>query len=36
MLLNEGLRVSSRRRLPDAAQLQPIATTFELVRRAIA
>ena len=36
MLFNEGIRVSSRRRLPDAQHLQPIATTFRLVRRAIA
>jgi TetR/AcrR family transcriptional regulator, transcriptional repressor for nem operon len=36
MLFNEGIRVSSRRRLPEAQHLQPIATTFSLVRRAIA
>ena len=36
MLFNEGIRVSSRRRLPEAQHLQPIATTFRLVRRAIA
>lgn len=36
MLLNEGIRVSSRRRLPDAQHLQPIATTFGLIRSAIA
>lgn len=36
MLFNEGIRVSSRRRLPDAQHLQPIATTFRLVRSAIA
>jgi TetR/AcrR family transcriptional repressor of nem operon len=36
MLLNEGIRVSSRRRLPDAQHLQPIATTFGLVRSALA
>ncbi len=36
MLLMEGARVSSRRRLPDAQQLQPIATTFKLVRNALA
>jgi len=36
MLLNEGIRVSSRRRLPDAQHLQPIATTFRLIRSAIA
>ena len=36
MLVNEGIRVSSRRRLPDAQRLQPITTTFELIRRAVA
>jgi TetR/AcrR family transcriptional repressor of nem operon len=36
MLLNEGIRVSSRRRLPDAQHLQPIAATFRLIRSAIA
>lgn len=36
MLVNEGIRVSSRRRLPDAQHLQPISTTFELIRRAVA
>ena len=36
MLLNEGIRVSSRRRLPDAQHLQPIATTFRLIRSALA
>lgn len=35
MLLNEGVRVSSRRRLPDAQHLPPIATTFRLIRSAI-
>ncbi len=35
MLFNEGIRVSSRRRLPDAQHLQPIATTFRLIRNAI-
>jgi TetR/AcrR family transcriptional repressor of nem operon len=35
MLLNEGIRVSSRRRLSDAQLLQPIASTFRLVRSAI-
>ncbi len=35
MLLMEGARVSSRRRLPDAQQRQPIAATFRLVRGAI-
>ena len=36
MLLNECIRVSSRRRLPDAQHLQPIATTFRLIRSALA
>lgn len=36
MLFNEGIRVSSRRRLPDAQHLQSIATTFRLVRSALA
>ncbi|MEY4267677.1 MAG: hypothetical protein RIS90_2212 [Pseudomonadota bacterium] len=36
MLFNEGIRVSSRRHLPEAQHLQPIATTFRLVRSAIA
>ena len=36
MLFTEGIRVSSRRRLPEAQHLQPIATTFRLVRSAIA
>jgi TetR/AcrR family transcriptional regulator, transcriptional repressor for nem operon len=36
MLFNEGIRVSSRRRLPDAQLLQPITTTFRLIRSAIA
>ena len=36
MLLNEGISVSSRRRLPDAQHLQPIATTFRLIRSALA
>ena len=36
MLFNEGIRVSSRRRLPDAQHLQAIATTFRLIRSAIA
>ena len=35
MLFNEGIRVSSRRRLPEAQHLQPIATTFRLIRSAI-
>ncbi len=33
---NEGIRVSSRRRLPAAQHLQTIDTTFRLVRDAIA
>lgn len=36
MLFNEGIRVSSRRRLPDAQHLQPIATIFRLIRSEIA
>lgn len=32
MLFNEGIRVSSRRRLPDAQHLQTIGTTFRLIR----
>lgn len=36
MLFNEGIRVSSRRRLPDAQHLRPIATAFRLIRSAIA
>lgn len=36
MLVNEGFRVSSRRRLPDAQHLQPIATTFRLIRSSLA
>lgn len=36
MLFNEGVRVSSRRCLPDAQHLHPIATTFRLIRSAIA
>ena len=36
MLLNQGIRVSSRRRLPDAQHLPPIASTFRLIRSAIA
>lgn len=36
MLFNEGVRVSSRRRLPHAQHLHPIATTFRLIRSAIA
>lgn len=33
MLLNEGVRVSSRRRLSVAAQRAPIMTTFAMLRR---
>jgi TetR/AcrR family transcriptional regulator, transcriptional repressor for nem operon len=36
MLFNEGIRVSSRRRLPEAQHLQSIATTFSLVRGTLA
>jgi TetR/AcrR family transcriptional repressor of nem operon len=36
MLFNEGIRVSSRRRLPEAQHLRSIATTFRLIRGAIA
>jgi TetR/AcrR family transcriptional repressor of nem operon len=36
MLFNEGMRVSSRRRLPDAQHLHAIDTTFRLIRGAIA
>ncbi len=36
MLFNEGVRVSSRRRLPDAQHLQTIDTTFRLIRSALA
>jgi TetR/AcrR family transcriptional repressor of nem operon len=36
MVFNEGIRVSSRRRLPEAQHLQSIATTFRLVRGALA
>jgi TetR/AcrR family transcriptional repressor of nem operon len=36
MLVNEGIRVSSRRQLTDAQHLQPIATTFGLIRSAVA
>ena len=35
MLFNEGLRVSSRRRLPDKQHLQTINTTFRLIRSAL-
>lgn len=36
MLFNEGIRVSSRRRLSGAQHQVPIATTFRLIRSAIA
>jgi TetR/AcrR family transcriptional repressor of nem operon len=36
MLFNEGIRVSSRRRLPEAQHLQSIGVTFRLIRSAIA
>jgi TetR/AcrR family transcriptional repressor of nem operon len=36
VVFNEGVRVSSRRRLPDAQHLQAIATTFRFVRSSIA
>ena len=36
MLFNEGIRVSSRRRLPEAQHLHSIAVTFRLIRNAIA
>ncbi len=36
MLFNEGIRVSSRRRLPDAQHLHTIDATFRLIRSAIA
>lgn len=36
MLLNEGIRVSSRRRLTDAQHLQTISTMFKLIRSAVA
>ena len=35
MLFNEGIRVSSRRRLPDKQHLQTIDTTFRLIRSAL-
>lgn len=34
-LVNEGIRVSSRRRLPDEQRRQPVATAFRLIRNAI-
>lgn len=36
MLLNEGMRVSSRRALPEAAQREQIDTTFRLLATALA
>lgn len=36
MLINEGIRVSSRRQLPDRQYLRPISTTFGLIRSAVA
>lgn len=36
MLFNEGIRVSSRRRLPATQHLRPITTTFDLIRSAVA
>ena len=36
MLVNEGIRVSSRHHVIDAQYLQPIATTFRLIRSSIA
>ena len=36
MLVSEGVLVSSRRPLPDADLLQPIAATFRLIRGALA
>ena len=36
MLFNEGIRVSSRRRLTDAQHLQTIDITFRLIRSALA
>ncbi len=36
MLVNEGIRVSSRRQLPDVQHLRPITTTFSLIRSAVA
>ena len=36
MLFNEGIRVSSRRRLPDVQHLYAIDTTFRLIRGALA
>lgn len=36
MLLNEGVRVASRRRLGTREQLEPIATSFRLLRQEVA
>jgi hypothetical protein len=36
MLMNEGVRVASRRKLAAKDQLDPIATTFRLLRSGIA
>lgn len=36
MLLNEGIRVASRRRMKRQDQLDPIATTFSMLRQQIA
>lgn len=36
MLLNEGVRVASRRCMDERAQLEPIATTFRMLRQDIA
>jgi hypothetical protein len=36
MLLNEGVRVASRRRLSTRAQLDPIVTTFRMLREQMA
>ena len=36
MVLNEGIRVSSRRRLPDGVHLQSISTAFHLIRSRLA
>jgi TetR/AcrR family transcriptional repressor of nem operon len=36
MLVNEGIRVSSRRKLSPQQQLAPIQTTFRLLRSALA
>jgi TetR/AcrR family transcriptional repressor of nem operon len=36
MLLNEGVRVASRRRMKQQDQIDPIATTFSMLRQQIA